>query len=218
MIRSSPTVRGSGTVNAVFPSPCGSRLAVASEFDLLNGPLPRAADAGHTLEYRLALYKRGKSVPFACFDDARLRINAVGFHPTDPIVVIGAGSYDGGYLFEGDLILWNWETDESFRPFILPSEIVACRFTDHGSSIDVTVRPYDEAWGSADEQIPWNERYDAAIKRFYGLRIPYPAATSEPSQFPLDEDSPTVPHEAILEPQTPSDIDAKIVVLDGNPA
>lgn len=50
----------------------------------------------------------------------RLPINGVAFHPRDPVIAITAGSHDGGWLFEGDLVLWNWvegKTCRTCRPF-----------------------------------------------------------------------------------------------------
>lgn len=63
---------------------------------------------GHRLHYRAALYRVPSRRPLAVFDDARYPIRDVAFHPTRTMVVLGAGSYDGGYLFHGQLIVWDW--------------------------------------------------------------------------------------------------------------
>jgi hypothetical protein len=36
----------------------------------------------------------------------------VCFHPTDSSIIIGTGAYDGGYSLMGELVLWNWCTNE----------------------------------------------------------------------------------------------------------
>ncbi|MFF7459662.1 hypothetical protein [Kitasatospora sp. NPDC008115] len=37
-------------------------------------------------------------------------VNAMAFHPTRPLLAVGSGEYDGGYLFEGELLLIRLET------------------------------------------------------------------------------------------------------------
>ncbi|HSW32342.1 MAG TPA: hypothetical protein VLH36_01880 [Steroidobacteraceae bacterium] len=70
-------------------------------------------------------------------------INDVAFHPVQPIVAVAAGSYDGGYSFEGDLLLWNWRTGEIRRPIAESRDVVACRFVDD-SRLAVLLRPRHE--------------------------------------------------------------------------
>lgn len=111
-----PTLRGTGRISGAFFNPAGDIAAVVSEFALLVNPPARAAYGGTGLRYRLGLYRRGEPVPFAIFDELCLPINDVGFHPTLPRIVIGAGRYDGGYLFEGELAVWDWQTGQSRRP------------------------------------------------------------------------------------------------------
>ncbi|MBD0694649.1 PQQ-binding-like beta-propeller repeat protein [Streptomyces sp. CBMA123] len=40
----------------------------------------------------------------------RFRVHALAFHPTAPLLAVGTGDYDGGYFFEGELLLLDWET------------------------------------------------------------------------------------------------------------
>nr|BFD88706.1 hypothetical protein KitaXyl93_00660 [Kitasatospora sp. Xyl93] len=40
----------------------------------------------------------------------RFPVRALAFHPGAPLVAVGTGRYDGGYLFEGELLLLDWET------------------------------------------------------------------------------------------------------------
>ncbi|MFF4384940.1 hypothetical protein [Kitasatospora sp. NPDC001547] len=37
-------------------------------------------------------------------------VNAMAFHPTIPLLVVGSGEYDGGYCFEGELLLVHLKT------------------------------------------------------------------------------------------------------------
>jgi hypothetical protein len=41
---------------------------------------------------------------------ARYPVHAMAFHPGLPILAVGTGSYDGGYFFEGELLLLDLET------------------------------------------------------------------------------------------------------------
>ncbi|WP_067708409.1 hypothetical protein [Nocardia yamanashiensis] len=40
----------------------------------------------------------------------RFPVHAMAFHPTLPLLAVGSGSYDGGYHFEGELLLLDLET------------------------------------------------------------------------------------------------------------
>ncbi|AZD16370.1 hypothetical protein PUP66_18040 [Pseudomonas chlororaphis] len=146
-----PTLRGTGRITGAFFNPAGDIAAVVSEFALLVNPPARAAYGGTGLRYRLGLYRRGEPVPFAIFDELCLPINDVGFHPTLPRIVIGAGRYDGGYLFEGELAVWNWQTGQSRRPFADIPEVVRCRYDASGERIDAWVRPWNEEWDGLDD-------------------------------------------------------------------
>ncbi|MFC5153977.1 hypothetical protein [Streptomyces amakusaensis] len=44
---------------------------------------------------------------------SRYRVHALAFHPTLPLLATGTGRYDGGYFFDGELLLLNLETGES---------------------------------------------------------------------------------------------------------
>ncbi|WP_313387743.1 hypothetical protein [Achromobacter aegrifaciens] len=167
-----PPLRGSGKITGVFFDPAGEIAAVASEFPLLANPRARAAYGGQTLRYRVALYRRGSPIPFAAFDQLRHPVNHIAFHPTQSVVAIGAGSYDGGYLFEGDLLVWDWRSGLSRRFFRNIPEVAHCAFTPSGDGIEAWVRPWDEEWEGLPDDPP-----DAAFNTLFVVRTPYDAAT-----------------------------------------
>ena len=180
VIVATPTISGSGTVTGVFTNPAGDILAIASTFPLLVNPPGRAAYAGQRLRQRLALHRRGEAAPFAVFDAARLPINDVSFHPRDPVIAVGAGSYDGGYLFEGELWLWDWRADRAWQPVKAVPEVERCRFTGDGRQLHVLGRPGDEERGGA-------ERADDPFERLYPAWIAYEApASANPADIVLD--------------------------------
>lgn len=47
----------------------------------------------------------------------RFPVHALAFHPTLPLLAVGTGSYDGGYFFEGELLLLNSETNVTVSSF-----------------------------------------------------------------------------------------------------
>ncbi len=161
-----PVLRGAGRITGVFFNPDGDIAAVASTFPLLATPRARAAYGGAALRHRVGLYRRGQTVPFAVYDALRLPVNDVVFHPGKPIVAIGAGSYDGGYMFDGDLAFWNWQSGKSRRPYVAIPEVVRCRYRDDGGVLEAWVRPWDEEWGGQehDPDGDWNQVLDTLYR------------------------------------------------------
>lgn len=164
MIVFSPTLPGNGRITGVFVSPDSHILAVASLFPLLTNPPGRAAYTGQRLRHRLALYHRGERRPFAAFDMLRLPINDISFHPHEPVIAIAAGSYDGGWFFEGELVAWNWSSDRSWPLAGGLPEIERCSFNVAGDRLDLLVRPWDEEWGSEEsEEDPFDRLYPVNV-------------------------------------------------------
>lgn len=166
MIASSSTIYGCGQITGAFPNLERTVLAIASTFPRLTNPPGRAAYAGQQLRHRLGLYRRGERQPFATFDQLRFPINDVSFHPEDPVIAIGGGSYDGGWVFEGELILWDWSTGLSHCGAKQVPEVERCVFDASGTCLNILVRPWDEEWGA-------DESPQDAFERLYPLRISY---------------------------------------------
>lgn len=189
-----PTLRGSGKISGVFFSAANDVVAVASAFSLLINPRARAAYGSHALRYRVALYRQDALVPFAAFDDLRYPVNDVAFHPDGTTILIGGGSYDGGYLFEGDLVVWDWRNARATRPFKHVPEVVRCRYNAAGDQIEAWMRPWDEEWGAADDNADnANDADDAdnagdadntddAFDTLYLVQTPAPGGTASPAR------------------------------------
>lgn len=157
-----PPLRGSGRITGVFFNAAKDIAAVVSEYPLLVNPPARAACGGGALRYRVALHRRGEAIPYAAFDDLRFPVNDVAFHPTQTTIAIGAGAYDGGYMFEGDLVAWNWRSGKRKRLFNSVPEVVRCRYNAAGDRVEAWVRPWDEEWGVRPGDGP-----DDAFNRLY---------------------------------------------------
>lgn len=185
MLIASPGLVGAGRLTGAWRSLAGDVLAVASAFPLLTAPPARASYAGQRLRYRLALHRPGERRPFASFDDLPHPVTAVAFHPVEPVVWIGAGEYDGGWMFEGDLVLWNWRDGSVRRPFSPLPEVAALAFEENGEALTVLVRPWDETTDELDDG-------DDPFRIAYRLTI-RPADVGSPIRPDLTPDR-RVPH------------------------
>jgi hypothetical protein len=152
---------GHGNVSGAFWSQDRRILAVTSIFRLLTEPPARAAYGGQKLRYRVSLYRPPSRRPIAVFDDAVLPIKDLAFHPTKTVLALGAGSYDGGFFFKGQLVLWDWAESRSNSFRAIP-EILRLRFTDGGDDIEAIVRPWDDGCGEGQVK---------AIDTFYRVSL-----------------------------------------------
>jgi hypothetical protein len=133
---------GLGRPRARFDHHGGALFAVVGLLPLLSWP-GRSIYSGHRLRHRLMLFRRSDLRRVACLDEARWLINDVAFHPTEPIAAVATGSYDGGWAFEGELLIWNWQTGAVTRPLGEEREIVRCRFDD-AQRLTILLRPRTE--------------------------------------------------------------------------
>ena len=166
MLAADPPLPGNGTVTGLFWNRDRTVAAVASSFEPLINPPARAASGGRHLHHRVLLYRPPAREPFAAFDALRFPVRDVSFHPTRPLAVIGGGSYDGGFLFEGQLVLWDWQAERSTGRIDPVPEVLRCRFTDDGSAVHLVVRPWDEEEGA---------RFGAPFDCFFEAQLPLAA-------------------------------------------
>jgi hypothetical protein len=154
----------------------GGLTAVASGFGHLYWP-GRAMYEGHALRHRLSLYQGTPPWRIAVFDRARFDINDVSLHPTRPLAAVATGQYDGGYLFEGELLLWDWERGTVASLLPESRDVVRCRFSEDGTRLSILLRPYDEGDFAQD-----------SFNVFYGLTFdpeqPCPALGQLPAIDP----------------------------------
>lgn len=180
MILTSPTLHGCGHITGAWESADGTVLAIANAFPLLTNPPARAAYAGQKLRHRVSLHRRGERMPFAWFDKLRLPINWIGLHPRETKIAIAAGTYDGGWMFEGQLLIWDWTEDSWSEPFPQMPEVVWVNFRPDGTELDLIVRPWDEQWGGDPDRPE-----DDAFTRFYAVTADADRCTPE-AQLELD--------------------------------
>jgi len=113
-------------------------MAIASVF-----PYPqwhgRGIASGCALEHRVALYRRDSLACVGVFDRSGFTVNHLCFHPGYPLLAISTGRYDGGWRYQGNLFLWNWETGKSISVLDESREVVSCEFLEEGAQ--VVLRP-----------------------------------------------------------------------------
>lgn len=157
---------GHGKISSACWSQDRRILAVTSTFRLLTEPPARAAYGGQKLRYRLALYRPPSRRPIAVFDHAILPINDVAFHPTKTVVAVGGGSYDGGYMFQGQISLWDWTLSWS-KSFCPIPEVTGLRFSQGGNEIEAIVRPWDDGAGETQLDDPTDAFYRVTLDQVF---------------------------------------------------
>ena len=112
----------------------------------------RSLPAGERATHRLSVFSNDLSERIAVFDGARYPVNDVAIHPTRSVMAIGTGSYDGGYMFEGELLLWNWETSEVRALFPYKREVVRCRWEGDGGLVALLRPETEEDFDGVDDE------------------------------------------------------------------
>ncbi|WP_158835691.1 PQQ-binding-like beta-propeller repeat protein [Streptomyces sp. NRRL S-350] len=126
------------------------------------GLLAVAGEPGFAQNATVAVYDTGD---LGCLAVLRTRfpVQALAFHPTEPLLAVGTGEYDGGYFFEGELLLLDWETGAA-RSLIegdLGRQVLGLTWLD-GQALQVLMAPYDDY---KDERTAHVEGHVAVVRR-----------------------------------------------------
>ena len=89
-------------------------------------------------------------------DNLDYPVNDLSFHPKEKIIALGIGRYDGGAYYEGELLLWNYETNELNSILSDNREVIKCAFSPNGDKLYFTLNPTDDL-GCTDYT---NKQYD----------------------------------------------------------
>ncbi|MFQ6331254.1 hypothetical protein ACLMAL_34675 [Nocardia sp. CWNU-33] len=93
---------------------------------------------------------------------ARYPVHAMAFHPSLPLLAVGSGRYDGGYFFEGELLLLDLETGVA-KPLIehdLGRQVLGLEWIDE-HELRVLMAPPDD-W---QDKNAWVEGHVAVVHR-----------------------------------------------------
>jgi hypothetical protein len=143
-IFASTVLGGLTNPNYLFTSEAHGLLAVAHSF-YSQWAGRHLAVQGHLLH----LYHADSLELVNAPDGLKYPVNDVAFHPTATIMALATGSYDGGAFFEGELLIWNYATNELQPVFTDHREALSCSFTDDGSTLRFTVSPPDDLYEEA---------------------------------------------------------------------
>ncbi|MEV6537001.1 hypothetical protein AB0M86_46905 [Streptomyces sp. NPDC051639] len=93
---------------------------------------------------------------------ARYPVHAVAFHPTLPLLAVGTGDYDGGYFFEGELLLLDVEAGSatSLIEHELGRQVLGLEWLSE-QELRVLMAPPDD-WQDKDA---WSEGHVAVVHR-----------------------------------------------------
>ncbi|MFC0437807.1 PQQ-binding-like beta-propeller repeat protein [Kutzneria buriramensis] len=77
----------------------------------------------------------------------RWPVRSLDFHPRQPLLAIGTGSYDGGWSFHGELLLLHLDTGEVVSALADSREVRAVKWRTwrHGRVLDLALAPHSEA-------------------------------------------------------------------------
>ncbi|TXK46795.1 hypothetical protein FVR03_10220 [Pontibacter qinzhouensis] len=77
-------------------------------------------------------------------DNLDYPVNDLSFHPKEKNIALGIGRYDGGAYYEGELLLWNYETNELNSILADNREVIKCSFSPNGDKLSFTLNPTDD--------------------------------------------------------------------------
>lgn len=150
----------------------------------------RAHYDGHRLRHRVVVYDRATRARLAVFDGARYPINDLAFRGDGGALAIACGSYDGGYAFEGELLVWDLATNAIRRPLGSNREVVRVRWID-GSRLAVLVRPENDVDSEdAFSQVHGAELADVDVPLRRGREPRLSVQPSAPEAFGFADSAP----------------------------
>ncbi|MFI1105847.1 hypothetical protein [Streptomyces melanogenes] len=93
--------------------------------------------------------------------ESRWPVHSLAFHPTLPVVAIGTGAYDGGYSFEGELLLLNLRSGQLTSVLRGAREVLHVAWQSQWALRVVVAPPDDEEFDEAH-----THGFEVVIERF----------------------------------------------------
>jgi hypothetical protein len=163
----SPTVRRVLGDHSFAEIGVPSAVAVSEERGsaVLGGDLGRLAWSGNSTAqygwqpYRVGVYGLGDLSCHAVVE-SHWPVHSVAVHPTLPLVAVGTGAYDGGYAFEGELLLIDLASGRSRSMMRTPREILRVAWEDEQALRLLVARTDDDECDEAHAYA-----YDVVVER-----------------------------------------------------
>ncbi|MFE8700015.1 hypothetical protein ACFYKX_05180 [Cytobacillus sp. FJAT-54145] len=134
---------GNGKLTGIKYNLDKSVIAVVSEFSLYGWAGRKLENRNLPFRYRVQLYNIKTLESISCLD-VPYPINEIAFHPQECLVFLGTGSFDGGFLYEGELLNWDYHTGELFSLLEESREIISVNFDEKDDMLNFTVSPEDD--------------------------------------------------------------------------
>jgi hypothetical protein len=95
--------------------------------------------------YRVGIYER-ESLRCRLLVHSTFPVNSLDFHPTQPLLAVGTGAYDGGFNFNGELLLIHLDSGEVVSALGESREVrsVVWRSWRQGRVLDLSLAPYSD--------------------------------------------------------------------------
>jgi len=132
-----------GQPSGIYWDRQATRLAIASRFDALHWH-GRNLQTNQALMYRVTIYNTQTVQLLATLDGVAYPINDVAFHPYRSLLAVATGAYDGGFFYQGALLLWDLETGQVLSLLDEDREVTQCSFDEEGHRLHITLRPQDD--------------------------------------------------------------------------
>ncbi|WP_404869929.1 hypothetical protein ACI1MP_30155 [Kitasatospora griseola] len=172
-------------------------MTAVSELAALGEPVLAVADPARRLLAVACADMYGEATTLGLFEtgdrprllrriDFPYHVNALAFHPSSPLLAVGVGDYDGGYHFEGQLLLVNLDNAAERAMFAETwgRQVLAAQWLDR-TRLRLHLAPHDDDEDEAAhhdahvvvlEHPNWTAALGRSIpdERLQGPRIRYP--------------------------------------------
>ncbi|MGI5238716.1 hypothetical protein [Dactylosporangium sp. CA-139066] len=161
-----------GLPRIVVESPAGDLIAVG-------GILGRPLWQGASVESRSTRGVGWEPVGVYRADDmrcvhlftSRWPVNAFAFHPSLPILAVGTGSYDGGYCYEGQLLILDLRTGSRVSVLEWTLMVEALTWSD-ASTLDVVFAPLTDEADAGKDGAPPRSIHATLVRDDWGTARP----------------------------------------------
>ncbi|MGW4650185.1 PQQ-binding-like beta-propeller repeat protein [Kitasatospora sp. NPDC004289] len=92
---------------------------------------------------------------------SRWPVRSLAFHPSLPLLAVGTGDYDGGYMFEGELLLVDLTDGRTVSALEHDREVRRVRWRQDGRALELLLAPPDEDTAKK----PFTRGFEALVER-----------------------------------------------------
>lgn len=124
-------------------------VAVSCDYSFPYWP-GRAHYDGHALRHRVVVYDEASRAIRHVFDDLRFPVHEMAWRPDGGALALACGEYDGGWFYEGELVIWEFEPNRARRPMRDCRYVTRVRWAD-ARTVVVLARPPNDEVGEPDD-------------------------------------------------------------------